>query len=77
MTRPTRIALSLALGALALASLHKLDLLDPRPAFASAGRECSHTPQCDRAEVLHAAEWCLADSPGSTSGHCVRLSILP
>jgi hypothetical protein len=77
MTSCTKVASVLVLGALALAALHKLDLLDARPAFASPGRECSHTSQCTPGEVEHAAEYCVASEPSATTGHCQRIHILP
>jgi hypothetical protein len=46
-------------------------------AYASVGAQCSHTTQCDGDEVMHTRQYCLADSPSSSTGHCVRLHILP
>jgi hypothetical protein len=48
-----------------------------RPAYGAVGAECSSSRQCDSGESMGARQWCLADGPASTSGHCVRLRILP
>ena len=48
-----------------------------RTAEGATGAQCSSSRQCDQGESMGARQWCLADSPQSTSGHCVRLRILP
>ena len=62
---------TIALGAVAATGFYAVS------AHASVGAHCSHTTECDGDEVMHARQYCLADSPSSTSGHCVRLHILP
>jgi hypothetical protein len=70
------VLLSLTIGSLRRTEA-ALDSMLVSQAQASVGRECSSTLQCTPGEVEHSREWCLADSPSSSSGHCVRLHILP